>query len=523
MAVVAHGAFLRKGSKMRYVITAEEMKYYDNATIERIGIPSLLLMERAALEMTQVVSEHRQEKDKVLVLAGGGNNGGDALAIGRMLSEKGRAVSFWMPMGWEKISPETDRQLTILKNLGFSIHDNFPKGEYDIIIDGLFGIGLTRPLEGVCANAVARVNRMKEMGAFVAAVDIPSGICADTGKVMGCAVKADVTVTFAYAKAGHYFFPGREYTGKLYVKPIGITATSDKAPSYLTADVLDLPELIPERKPDGNKGTFGKILIFAGSKDMCGAAILCAEGGFSAGAGMVKILTHENNRAILQKTLPEAMLLTYDEFLDEKKLQEAVDWSDVIVAGPGIGRSPLTAAIMEQLLMQKKPFVADADGLNLIAEKKQLQEAVLKYEPGNLIMTPHPGELCRLLGIGMEDYKKNPREAVQSGANRYRCVMVGKDAVTLIASDEEGTLFLNHLGNDGMAVAGSGDVLAGMIAGFLAQGQKSYKAAVTGVVAHGAAGDYAAGVKSRYVMKASDITEGLCEILKEAEEKRSFS
>lgn len=238
---------------------------------------------------------------------------------------------------------------------------------------------------------------------------------------------------------------------------------------------------------------------------------------------MVKILTQEANRVILQKTLPEAMLLTYDSLPDEQYLKEAIAWADVIVAGPGIGTMPEAAVIMEQLLSQKKmPFVVDADGLNLIASEDKLQKAVLQYEEGKLIMTPHPGELCRLWGISMTEYRDDSVAAVKAVAGKYHCVVVGKDAATLVASSETDIPFLNHLGNDGMAVAGSGDVLAGIIGGFLAQGQEPVLAAVTGVTAHAMAGEKAAEHKSRYAVKASDITEYLSEILKEAEEKRSF-
>lgn len=514
---------------MRYVVTADEMKYYDNATVEEVGIPSLLLMERAAMELVMELGMELKDLGKVrrrvLVLAGCGNNGGDALAAGRMLSEKGCKVSFWMPMGFQKVSEQTKRQLTILENMGFSIHDIFPEGEYDIIIDGLFGIGLKREVTGAGAAAVERVNTLRKSGAYVAAVDIPTGICADTGAVLGCAVRADMTVTFAYAKAGHYFYPGREYTGKLFLKAIGIKAVPDKkVPSYQTADRRDLQQLLPKRKLDGNKGTFGKVLVFAGSEEMCGAALLCAEAVFAAGAGMVKILTHESNRVVLQETLPEAMLLTYRERPDTKKLQKAIVWADVIVAGPGIGRSKSSEFIMEQLLLQKEmPVVVDADGLNLLATGENLKKAVSAYKKEQLIITPHPGELCRLMEIDMAEYQQDKKQAAQSVAEKYSCIAVCKDAVTLIASGGHNSLFLNHLGNDGMAVAGSGDVLAGLIGGFLAQAQAPFDAAVTGVVAHGIAGEAIAEHKSRYAMKASNLITGLGEILREAEEKRTFS
>ncbi len=507
---------------MRCVLTADEMKYYDNYTIEKTGIPSLLLMERAAMEMTAVIESRMNYDDRIIVFAGTGNNGGDALAAGRILCQKGVKVTFYMPGDLQKMSRETEKQVEILQNLGFSIYGNLPEGEYDIIVDGLFGIGLKREVSGVYKRAVSEMMRLKGQGAWIAAVDIASGICADTGRVMGCAVAADLTVTFAYAKAGHYFYPGREYTGELFIREIGITkkATEEKRPSYMTVDQESLTEMLPKRTGSGNKGTFGKVLLFAGSKDMCGAAVLCGKGVFSAGAGMVKIITPAENREILQKILPEAMLYTYTDGPEEEAVAEALSWADVIVAGPGIGKSEEAVRIMQMILKQgKKPLVIDADGLNLIAQEEKIQRAVLAYEAGRIIMTPHPGEFVRLSGISMEDYKKNPKAAIKELARRYCCVIVGKDAVTLVGSYEDEMLFMNHLGNDGMAVAGSGDVLAGTIGGFLAQGMEAFAAACLGVQIHAAAGDKAAERKSRYGMMASDILDGLYDVLNEAEER----
>ena len=510
---------------MRYVLLAEEMKYCDNYTIEKIGIPSLLLMERAAMEMAAEITLRKGQKSRVLIVAGVGNNGGDAFAVGRLLAQKEYSVTFYLVGDRNKASKETNLQITILENLGFSIHDNFPKGEYDIIIDGLFGIGLSREICGIYREAILKVNELHQNGVYVASADIPSGICADTGKVLGCAVQADLTVTFAYAKAGHYFYPGREYTGELVIRSIGICgkAFDDKEVFYHTADKEMLQDMLPERKSDGNKGSFGKVLVFAGNEEMCGAAILCARAVFASGGGMVKIMTPKQNRVVLQKVLPEAMIYTYEDVPDEMTVQEAYAWADVIVAGPGIGQSmQAKRSLMLLLSLGRKPVVIDADGLNLIATEEELQKMVCAYEKGQIIMTPHPGELARLAGKTISECKENKREAVKEISKHFGCVVAGKDAVTLVANPACETVFLNYAGNDGMAVAGSGDVLAGIIGGFLAQGTTGFEAACLGVFVHALAGDEAAERKSRYGMMPTDILECLDDVLKEAEGKRSL-
>lgn len=509
---MVYDAFYIKGDKMRAIVKSSEMKAYDNYTIEKIEIPSLLLMERAALAVVNVIRDKIRKKTKMLVVAGNGNNGGDALAAGRMLAQEGTEVYFSMPGLNGKVSKETEKQIRILRNLGFSIHDKFPKEEYDIVIDGLFGIGLTRPIEGIYKEAVMHINHLKENGAYVVSCDIPSGICADTGKVLGQGVKADVTVTFQYAKAGHYFYPGREYTGELQIASIGIVGekTAGLSASYHTLEEANVKELLPVREPSGNKGSFGKVLLMAGSKDMCGAAILCGKAILHTGAGMVKIITPQANREIIQQTLPEAMLYTYEKMPQEDALMESIRWADVMVAGPGIGKSDASKMILTCLLQQgKKPFVADADALNLIAEDADLQQMVQTYQKNQLIITPHPGEFIRVSGLSMEEYKNNPGKHIKELADEFSCIVVGKDAVTMVAQPEDEKLYMNLTGNDGMATAGSGDVLAGIIGGLLAQKVIPEKAAVLGVYLHGCAGDKAADKKSRYAVTASDLIEYL--------------
>lgn len=502
---------------MQYIVTAEEMKYYDGETIARIGIPSLVLMERAAMETANVICRYVKKGTRVIVFAGTGNNGGDGLAVGRILAGKGAEVTFYMPGEENKLSRETEKQLSVVRNLGFSILRNLPDAEYDIVIDSLFGIGLARNITGVYAKAVEAVNGLKQKGALVVSVDIPSGVSADSGKILGCCVEADITVTFEYGKAGHYFYPGRVKRGELFVRSIGIAepAILGKKPFYFSDDIEKMKQfLLPKRNPAGNKGTFGKVLLAAGSVNMAGAAILCGRSILRTGAGMVRIITPEENRSIIQQALPEALLDTYGKEPDCGKLAESIGWADVIVAGPGLSKSDGAKALMTQLLKQGKlPMVIDADGLNLIAENEELRQAVKAYERSRIIMTPHPGEFIRLSKISMEQYKENPGEELVKLAEEFGSIVVGKDAVTLVASPDAEAVYMNLTGNEGMATAGSGDVLAGVIGGLLAQRAAFFEAACMGVCFHGAAGDRAAAKKGHRGMIASDIAEEICSVL----------
>ncbi len=496
---------------MLKIVKAAEMKAYDKFTIENIGLPSLLLMERAALETVKVIFREFVPR-KVLVAAGNGNNGGDALAVGRILAERGIHVTFWMPCLDGRLSEETQKQTEVLERVGYSIHNHFPKAEYDIVIDGLFGIGLSRPLEGIYLDAVTDINDLKKQGAQIVSLDIPSGICADTGKLMGAAVKADMTVTFAFAKAGHYFYPGKEYTGRLFVRSIGIVGEEiAKIPaSYLAFEECDLAEYLPERNPAGNKGTFGKVLLYAGSKDMCGAAVLCARAVLRAGAGMVKIITCEENRLIIQESIPEAMLYSFRDTVDKNEIEKSLAWADVLIAGPGIGCGETAVLLLEQFLLQgSKPMILDADAINLISMYTGLENLLKAYQPGQVIMTPHPGEFCRLMKMQMDEYLTNPSGAVFKATNDLNCIMVGKNATTLIAASDTPRIYMNIQGTDGMATAGSGDVLTGIIGGLLAQHKEPVRAALSGVYLHARAGERAAALKSNYGVTAGDMIEFL--------------
>lgn len=487
-------------------------------------MPQAVLMERAALGVAgeiekrfpPEVSVDNPPGRRVLVAAGTGNNGGDGLAAGRILMQRGFAVDFFLAGDRSRCGRETERQLAILEKYGCPIQSKIEKEEYDIVVDALFGIGLSRRIEGVCAQAVEKMNRMK---AFVCSVDLPSGINTDTGEVMGSAVKADLTVTFAFAKPGQALYPGCTYTGEVILKDIGITAESllGKAPGIYTFRG-NPAEGLPKRDGGGNKGTFGKVLAVAGSVNMSGACALCAESAYRVGAGMVKALTPEENREIIQQNVPEALLSTWSAAEAENgslhaTLARDVEWADCIVAGPGLGKSAAAGSLIRQLLAETdKPLVIDADGLNLLSQSDELKEA-LAARQGPVILTPHVAECARLYGCSAEEIKKEIFHRPKELADMWNCVVVCKDARTVVACPGEQALYLNTSGNDGMATAGSGDVLAGIIAGLLAQGMEAGEAARLGVYIHGAAGDRAAAAVGRYALMAGDLPKQLAGIL----------
>lgn len=493
---------------MKYVLTGTQMKAVDSDTIERIGIPSLVLMERAALAVADEAEKlaHALEKQgflreqiQILAVCGTGNNGADGIAAGRILKGRGYPVTVVLAGNPEHSSREYQIQRQIAENLEVTIaeaSDPLP-GPCHIVIDALFGIGLSRPVEGDCRKLIQQLKEKRETEKTrVVAVDIPSGIQADTGAVMGIALPADATVTFGFLKTGLALYPGKGYAGQVTVADIGFSDISLRETGWdcLMPEKTDL-SLLPKRQPDGNKGTFGKVLIIAGSRGMCGAACLSALAAYRTGAGLVKILTVPENRIPLQTLLPEAIVETYepeepDAGLFKAFVEHQCDWADVIVLGPGLGRESYVGYLAEVVLSYAYvPIVLDADGLNTVAKHPYLT----RYFTENIIITPHMGEMARLCGCSTEELKTSPLQAARAYSSRYGAVCVLKDAVTVCA-DKEGNAWINSSGCSAMAKGGSGDVLTGVIAGLLARGMEGSQAAWMGVFVHGLAGEKAAGV-----------------------------
>ena len=517
---------------MKFAVNSQEMKIYDRNTSEQFGVAPEVLMERASLSVADVVDEWKNKRVagrtyKVLVMAGVGNNGGDGVCVARLLKQRGYQVSLCVVGDPTKCSELLLGQLEIAEKYGIhkdtfsNIRCNKSEADFDIIVDGLFGIGLSRPVTGDFLDAVNYINsckRQRDSDMFVVSIDIASGISADDGHVCGAAVRADATVTFNQTKIGHIMYPGCEYAGELIVRDVGITEESflGKEPGAVYYDG-SATALLPEREPSGNKGTYGKVLIIAGSKDISGACILCAGACLKAGAGMVRVFTAVENAEAVKTLLPEAILDTYEDFEPVgDKLKVAMDWSTQAVIGPGIGTEGKGTELLTDILSSyDKSLVMDADALNLIAGDERLFRLATDFgrDGRQLLITPHMGEFARLFKSDIRDCKEHLLQYPAELAKRLHCTVVCKDARSVVADSNSKKIYINVSGNDGMATAGSGDVLAGILGAVLSYKMNGFETAIAGTYIHGRAGDKAADLSGRYGMVASDIVNALPEVL----------
>ena len=494
---------------MEYLVNSREMKTCDTNTIEHFKVPSMVLMERAALSAIEVIQEKEISCNRVLVVCGTGNNGGDGMAIARLLYLSHIPVEVYLYGNKTHFSKQAKEQYEILTSYGVPFIDEMEDANsYSLIIDALFGIGLSRKLDDELVHLMERLN---QSSAHRLAVDIPSGISADNGAVLGGAFKADDTVTFAYCKTGMVLFPGEEYCGNITVKDIGIGEESwlDKRPAAYAITKEDLNSL-NNRAADSNKGTFGKVLLVAGSVNMAGAAVLAAKAAYRSGCGLVRIYTPEENRIILQTAVPEAILTTYSaKKADTQQLIECLSWADVIILGPGIGKSDVAHSIVKTVLKNAAvPMVVDADALNIIAEQT---EQLLRPHT-ELVLTPHLGEMSRLKQLAVSYIKENIEQVAEDFAREYNVICVLKDSRTVTAIPY-GKTFINRNGNSGMATAGSGDVLSGIIGSLMAQGLSAEQAAPLGVYVHAAAADERSKTVSMHGLTAGEIINGLSDEL----------
>lgn len=492
---------------MIYLPTGEQMKRADEYTIETIGIPSMVLMERAALETVACMEEEQIDFRKVLVVCGNGNNGGDGYAIARILHLKGHDVTVFFAGNDQKRSIENAQQARITSHYKIPIITNLGSEEYSVIIDAVFGTGLKREITGHYREIITWIN---EMNGEKVAVDIPSGIHDATGEQMGVAFRADLTVALAFPKRGLFLQDGNIFAGKVVTRDIGISSELFlQEPVTYSYETTDLSCEFPKRKKNSHKGSYGKVLMIVGSKGMSGAAYLSAKAAYAVGAGLVQIYTHEENRMILQQLLPEAILTTYEKF-DAKQLDALIEWADFIGIGCGLGRSDIAEQLVcHTLTCAQVPCVVDADGINILAEHLEWFSEI-KTE---VVLTPHMKEMTRLLGCSIQELVEERMERLQAFVRQYPAVCVMKDARTLVAKEHEHT-YLNLSGNAAMAKAGSGDVLAGVIVGILAQQCDVYTSACLGVFLHGLAGDAAREKKGIYSVFASDLIEQIGNVLK---------
>lgn len=510
---------------MKYAVNSEQMKKIDDYTVQVLNIPALDLMERAAGEVAAAIMKRIDKGDRILAVCGPGNNGGDGVAAGRILFLQGYHVAILFIGDEDKATDMARIQLERARKLGIPIENSNKLHEYNIIIDAIFGVGLSRAVTGAYEAVINEINTNKNR---VFAVDIPSGISADSGKVMNTAVQADYTITFGHMKNGLLLYPGTEYAGELIVADIGfpLEATLQVEPDTFYYEASDI-RLLPARKRYSNKGTYGKVLAIAGSKGMSGAAYLVAKAAYRTGAGLVKVLTSEANRIILQTSLPEALFSSYDEEQLEslerrQKLLSDLEWATAIIIGPGLGRSEKAQELLDTVISNAKvPLIIDADAINLLAQKLDLMAGSspkdrLKFLSILLkkrtILTPHLMELSRLIGVPVAEITDNLVDTARQCSYNNELIYVMKDARTIVA--EDGRSYINVSGNDGMATGGSGDVLTGIIGALIAQGMEEYEAACLAVYIHGLAGDEAAAQKGTYSMMASDIVASIEKVMK---------
>lgn len=494
---------------MRYLVDGPQMKRADEYTIREKGIPSLELMERAAASCVEVMEKEGLDLSRPCIVCGSGNNGGDGFAIARMLWQKGHALCVCFVGNASHCTRETRLQMERLAEIGCEICNEFKDGEYSIIIDAVFGVGLSRKVEGKYSDILEKMNRT---GGVKFAVDMPSGISADTGNVLGTAFRADLTVTFQLEKLGLVLYPGQEYAGKVFVTDIGIHTEgllTEPGLAHL-CDGEDYRKMLPVRKADSNKGTYGKLLVIAGSSGMSGAAYLNAKAAYLSGAGLVRIYTPTENRTILQQLLPEAIVSTYTEYRKEELLG-LLSWADAVCIGSGIGTGETALRLLGTTLETAGvPCLVDADGLNLLAEHEEYFVAHGKQ----IVLTPHMKEMSRLIHQSVGELKEGRMRILREFVDGRGCTCVLKDSRTVVATSGRG-MYVNRSGNASMAKAGSGDVLAGIIAGLLVQGLDGHRAAVLGTYLHGRAGDHAQEAKGSYSVMAQDLLLYLCEAFKE--------
>lgn len=567
------------------ILTAAEMRICDDYTIQTLGVPSQTLMERAARHAANFLMSRTDlfPVGKIAVLCGGGNNGGDGFAAARFLMDgslgtrrevvilyAGRLDGDGKP-DTARMSAECARQYRLAAEAGVPV---FPSSELPsvgpsctAVVDAVFGIGLDRPVSGDMADLFKAV---AASGLPVLAVDIPSGVHADTGAVMGTAIPAVATVTMQALKAGLLLYPGADLCGEIAVCDLGIALSPVEMPFARLADKALLRRVCPPRSRRSHKGTYGRTVLLCGSTGMAGAAVLSARAALRSGAGLVQVVTPEENRVVLQIAVPEAIVTTYDGHTpalgsaasgDVGKsaapcaapcasirtvIREAVRTGDGLVLGCGLGtsdaaRTALRAALQSVPRDRTLPVVLDADALNLLAEDETLwdtaglsrsDERPCRDCTAYTVITPHPAEMARLCGRSVGDILAHlPQAALDFARERGVCVVL-KDAHTVVASPS-GELFICAAGNAGMAKGGSGDALAGIIGAVLTQnrarlgrpeGVTVAETVAAAVYLHAAAGDAAAGDVARrgeYALLATDTVEALGAVLLNVSDSRT--
>ncbi len=492
------------------LFSTKQIAELDKYTIENEPIADIDLMERAAMQITNWLIRKFTTEQKMVIFAGPGNNGGDALTVARQITELGficevylldfgKALKGSPAINWERLKKQGKVKLSKITKI-----EEFPEiNQTDIILDGMFGSGLTRPLKGFPTEMVQKINRL---GNTVVAIDIPSGLMGEdnTENTTETIIQAGFSLTFQFPKISFLFPENEQFTGIWEVLPIGLHPEGmKKIPSdFYLIEEGDVAEIMPQRTTFQHKGDFGHALLIAGSFGKMGAAVLASKACLRSGVGLLTAHIPRMGYPVIQTAVPEAMASTDQHDSVFTEFPELKPYSAIGV-GPGLDKKQNTVRALHSLIVQAEvPLVIDADALNILSENS----GWLSELPENSILTPHPGEFKRLVGETQNSFERIEKQLQLS--KKYSVIVVLKGAFTSI-STPDGKLFFNSTGNPGMATAGSGDVLTGIILGLLAQRVSPESAAVCGVYIHGLAGNMAAGTISQPALIAGDIVDFL--------------
>jgi NAD(P)H-hydrate epimerase len=505
------------------VLNSEQMRQADRRTIEEVGIPSIVLMENAGRQVVAAMESAFDELAgaRVAVLCGRGSNGGDGFVVARTLLERSIDVGVYLLGQAGEVKGDARINLTVLRNLGVDVIEIADAAAWelrgtevlkaDVIVDALFGTGLTGPLSGLAETIVADVNASPRP---VVAVDLPSGLSADRAEVPGPAIDATLTVTMAAPKVPLVLPPAEALAGRLVVAEIGIPDAVIEELEGPWIELLTRPDmraLVGPRALDSHKGDYGRVLIVAGSRGRTGAAHLAAMAALRSGAGLVTVAAPASVVGVIASLGAEYMTESMEETPDGAVAFEALERllaldADVIAAGPGLGRSPSTAALIHGLVERAGvPLVLDADALNAFAGEP---DRLVGRDGAEIIITPHPGEMARLGGWSTDDVQASRLDIARDFATGHRVVVVLKGHRTLVATPD-GRVSINLTGNPGMATAGSGDVLTGMMAAWTSQLLDAEAAARLAVYLHGLAGDLAEADEGEVGLIAGDLVDRL--------------
>jgi len=513
------------------ILTSREMKEIDRFTIEELGVPGSVLMENAGLRIADEIGRRFLPigEESVVIVAGKGNNGGDGLVVARRLADHGARPLVLLLAAKKEIKGDAALNLAVAEKVGLEIIEIGDEAGWNqhrmrlfhatIIVDAIFGTGLVKPAEGLTAAAIADINGAP---GFTVAVDVPSGLSADTFRIIGPAVRADLTIALAAPKIPHMFPPAEEYAGELIVADIGI-------PPFLFEDAQLKLELIEfgdvacrfkKRARDGHKGTYGHVFILAGSFGKTGAAVLSGRAALRSGAGLVTVGTPVSCLPVVARSMMELMTEALPEteaktasFEALPRLRELLPGKDVLLLGPGLSTHASTAKLVHALIREfPGQLVIDADGLNILAADPSGLRT-LSQPP---VLTPHPGEFARLTGLSNAQVLDDRLALAPRFAKEHRVYLVLKGYRTIVATPE-GRMYVNPTGNPGMATGGAGDVLSGLIASFIAQEKDVLGAILAAVYLHGRSGDIAAAKLGERALIAGDLIRYLPAALKEME------